>query len=189
MHENLKHIIIKHLTKKIKKYPHFQTVTINNSKHFRFHIQQYWRFQEVTSKSYYTLFQSSYQTILTLSGSYYQTTLYFGTSNNTNIFRELLANNTTNFYRFHIIIKQYWIIQRVVSKLNYSKIFFQSSYHTILTLSDSYYQTILNYSELILNIIHTFTELLSNNSIHFFESLNGQGKFSNGKFPSKKEKS
>ena len=29
------------------------------------------------------------------------------TSNNTEIFRELLANSTTNFFRFNIIIKRY----------------------------------------------------------------------------------
>ena len=38
---------------------------------FIFHIKQYWRFQEVTTKWYYTLFQSLYQTILTLSESYH----------------------------------------------------------------------------------------------------------------------
>ena len=62
MHENLKHTLIKHLTKKT--YLHFQTVTTNNSKHFfRFRIRQYWQFQGVTTKLYYTLFLSSYQTI------------------------------------------------------------------------------------------------------------------------------
>ena len=50
MHENLKHTVKKHLTKKIKKYLHFQTITINNSKHFRFHIKQYWHFYWVTPK-------------------------------------------------------------------------------------------------------------------------------------------
>ena len=142
------------------------------------------------------LFQSSYQTILTLSESYYQArgnTLsefiikhywhsegftpkqyytFFQISSNTDIFRELLANNTTHFSRAYI--KQYWHFQRVSFKLNYSKKFFQSSYHTILTLSESYYQTILTYLELISNSIHTFTELLPNSSKHFFESFNGQ---------------
>ena len=33
--------------------------------------------------------------------------------------------------------------------LNYSKKFFQISYHTIVTVSESYYQTILTYLELI----------------------------------------
>ena len=136
---------------KNKKYSQFQTINTSNSKHFfRFHIKQYWHFHWVTPKQYYTLFQ---------------------TSNNTDIFRELLVNNTTHFSR--VYIKQYWHFQRVPSKLNYSKNFFQSSYHTILTLSESYYQTILTYLELVSNSIHTFTELLPNNSKHFFESLNG----------------
>ena len=33
MYENLKHAVIKHLTKKFKKYSHFQTITTNNRKH------------------------------------------------------------------------------------------------------------------------------------------------------------
>ena len=32
MQENLKHTIIKHLAKKLKKYSHFQTITANNRK-------------------------------------------------------------------------------------------------------------------------------------------------------------
>ena len=57
MHENLKHTVAKHLTKKIKKYLHFQTVTTKNGKHFfRFHIKQYWQLQGLTTKLYYTLF-------------------------------------------------------------------------------------------------------------------------------------
>ena len=55
MHENLKHTVKKHLAKKIKKYSHFQTITTNNSKHFRFHIKQYWYFHWVIPKQYYTL--------------------------------------------------------------------------------------------------------------------------------------
>ena len=54
-------------------------------------------------------------------------------SNNTNIFRELLVNNTALFYR--VYVKQYWHFQREPSKLNYSKSF-QSSCHTILTLPE-----------------------------------------------------
>ena len=51
MHENLKHTVIKHLTKKIKKYSPFQTVTTNNSKQFfRFFIKPYLQFQGVTTK-------------------------------------------------------------------------------------------------------------------------------------------
>ena len=81
MHENLKHTVKSHLTKKIRKYSHFQTITTNNSKHFiRFHIKQYWHFHWVTPKQYYTLFQ---------------------TSNNTDVFRELLVNYTTCFSRVY----------------------------------------------------------------------------------------
>ena len=76
MHKNLKLYVKKHLAKKIKKYSHFQTITTNNSKHFRLHIKQYWYFHWVILKQYYTLFQ---------------------TSNNTGIFRGLLVNNTTRF--------------------------------------------------------------------------------------------
>ena len=83
---------------------------------FRFHIKLYWHFHWVTPKQYYTLFH---------------------TLNNTDIFRELLVNNTTYFSR--VYIKQYWHFQRVPSKLNYSKNSFQSTYHTIMTLSESYY--------------------------------------------------
>ena len=48
MYENLKHAVIKHLTKKFKKYSHFQTITTNNRN------------------------QISYQTILTFSESFFQ---------------------------------------------------------------------------------------------------------------------
>ena len=116
MHENLKHTVAKHLTKKIKKYLHFQTVTTKNGKHFfRFHIKQYWQLQGLTTKLYYTLFsvhikqyphfqsvtttqkqthfQSSYQILVTLWGSYSQTILH--------TFPD---------------IKQYWHFQRVADK-------------------------------------------------------------------------
>ena len=68
----------KKIIKKLKKYSHFQTITTNNSKQFfRFHIKQYWHFHGVAPKQYYILFQ---------------------TSNNTDIFRELLVRNCyTNF--------------------------------------------------------------------------------------------
>ena len=188
MHENIKHAVIKHLTKKIKTYSDFQTVTTNNSKHFfKFHIIQYWQFQGATTKWYYTLFLSSNQIIHTISESYYHTRIntfqefisnitdtfweflpnnnahfsryqtiltflesYWKTipltfadlislANNTDIIRELLTNNTTNFSIFHTISKQYWHFPRVLSKWSYSKNFFESSCHTILTLSESYY--------------------------------------------------
>ena len=58
-------------------------------------IKQYWHFQRVTGSQYYALFQ---------------------TTNNTDIFRELLTNNTTHF----------------------------AKHQKILTFSESYWQTILN---------------------------------------------
>ena len=76
IYENLKHKLKKHLAKKIKKYSHFQPITTNNSKYFRFHIKQYWHFHWVIPKQYCKLLQ---------------------TSNNTTIFRELLVNYTTRF--------------------------------------------------------------------------------------------
>ena len=42
-------------------------------------------------------------------------------SNNTDIFRELLANKTTNFFWFYIIIKQYWHFQRGTNKHSFSQ--------------------------------------------------------------------
>ena len=45
------------------------------------------------------------------------------TSNNIDIFRALLASNTTDFSR--VCIRQYWHFQRVSSKGNYSKKFFR----------------------------------------------------------------
>ena len=68
----------------------------------------------------------------------------FISSNNIDVFRELLANNTI-LYTLH---------------------------QAILKFSERYYQTILIYSELISNNIHT-SELLPNNSKCFFENLNG----------------
>ena len=90
-------------------------------------------------------------------------------------------------------MKQYWRFQRVPSKLNYSKNFFQSTCHTIMTLSESYYQTILTYSELISNSIHTFTELLPDNCtkntfLRVWMDTWTDKKFSNGKFSTKNEK-
>ena len=135
MHENLKHTLKQYLTKKFLKNSRIQTATTNNGKHFfRFHINQYWQFQEVATKWYYALFRSSYQTILTLLESYHETTVnifrvrikyhshfqgvtpkqyytLFQTSINTEIFRESLANNTTNFSK--ACTKQYWHFQRV----------------------------------------------------------------------------
>ena len=81
MHENLKQTVIKHLAKKIKMYSHFQKIGIIAN-----------------------MFQISYQTILILSWSYSQTILHTF-PDNTDIFRELLVNNTTRFSR--VYIKQY----------------------------------------------------------------------------------
>ena len=44
MHKNLKHTVIKHLAKKIKKDSHFQAITTNNDNHvsyqtIKFHIK------------------------------------------------------------------------------------------------------------------------------------------------------
>ena len=165
MHENLKHTLIKHLTKKIQKVSYFQSVTTNNRKHFfRFHINQYWQFQGGTTKWYYNFFQSSYETRLTFSESYLQTrvnTLFrvhikhywyfqgvtskqyytlFQTSNNTDISRKLLVNNITNFSRFHII-KQYWHFQRITEFLSSSTVI---SYNT-----DTFKELLPNYIELL----------------------------------------
>ena len=157
----------------------FRELLPNRSKHiFRVHIKQYWHFQGVTPKQYYTLFQTSKstdlsrelrQTILytfpeltsnktdffkrvtdkqyyTLFQSFYQVTgkqycTHFIPSNNTNIFRELLANNTANISRFHIIIKQYWHFQRATTKQYW---LIQSLFQVVFTVSQSYYQTIVN---------------------------------------------
>ena len=84
----------------------------------RFHIKQYWTFQGVTTKWYCTLFQSSYQWLLTLSESYHQirvNTFSEFISNITDSFRELLPNNITHISR----------------------------HQTIMTFSESYWQTIL----------------------------------------------
>ena len=108
-------------------------------------IKQYWHFQRVTGKQYNKLFQRLHLKTLTFSERYWQTILqtfsdFISLSTNRNIFRELLANNTTNFFRFYI--KQYWHFQRIPLKLNNSKNFF---------------------SEFISHNTDTFRELLPNN--------------------------
>ena len=88
------------------------------------------------------LFQSSYQTLLTVSGSYSQTILH--------IFPD---------------IKQYWYFHRVTAKQYYTLC--QSLNQTILTFSESYWQTILNtFPRFISNNNDTFRELLANNTTH-----------------------
>ena len=87
-------------------------------------------------------FQSSHQTILTLSASYYQTKLNTFSefiSNITGTLKELLPNSTTHFSR----------------------------HQAILTFSESW-QTILNtFPELQSNNAEIFRELLANNTTHF----------------------
>ena len=80
-------------------------------------IKQYWNFQRVTVKQYNTPFSEL-------------------TSNNTDISRELLANNTTHFSRAYI--KPYWHLQRATGKQYYT--LFQSLYQAILTFSESSFQ-------------------------------------------------
>ena len=173
MHENLKYAIKKNLAKKIKKYSHFQTISTNNSKHFfRFHIKQYWNFHWVTPKQCYTLFQ---------------------TSNNTDIFRELLVNNTTHFSR--VYIKQYWHFQRVPSKSNYRKIFFQSTYHTIMTFSHfqrvttKQYWLIQNSYQTVFTLSQSYYQTIVNTFLKVWMDTWTDKKFSNGKFSTKSKKS
>ena len=138
----------------------FREILLNDTTHFsRVYIKQYHTLRELLQNNATRI--SRNQTILPLSESLWQTFPDFlSLSNNTDIFRELLAKNTTHFSR--VYIKQYWHFQRVPSKLNYSKKVFQSSYQTILTDS-----------KLTSNSTHTFTELLPDNSKQFFESLTG----------------
>ena len=145
MHENLKYTVTKQLAKKKNSIHSFRPLlpTIGN------------------------MFQISHQTILTLSWSFSQTILHTFLD----IKQYWHFQRVTGEQYYRIYIKQCCYFQRVPSKWNYSKV--QSTYHTILTLSDSYYQTILTYSELISSSIHTSTELLLNNSKHFLEFLNG----------------
>ena len=98
----------------------------------------------MSGKQYCTFFQSWDQRILIFSESYWQTILHLFpelTSNNTDIFTELLASNAAIISRFHVIIKQYWHFQRVPGKQNY--VFFQSLYQAMLTFSDNFFQFLL----------------------------------------------
>ena len=98
------------------------------------------------SGTYYQMIgYHSYQAVLGLSKSYYQTrvnTFSVFISNITDTFRELLPNNTT-----HI-----------------------SKHQTILTFSESYWQTIQTFPDFISlsNNTDIFRELLSNNTAHLF---------------------
>ena len=129
------------------------------------------------SDNYYqqqqTIFQISYQTILALSWSCSQTILHtFPDIKQYWHFQRVTGKEL--LHQFPEFIKQCWPFQRVSSKLNYSKNFFQSTYHTIMTLSRSYYQAILTYSELISNsqYSHFHRVITKQNIKHFFESLN-----------------
>ena len=127
---------------------------------FRVYIKHYWHFEGVYPKQFYTLFKRS---------------------SNTDIFRELLANNTTHFSRAYI--KQHWQFQRVTGKQYYT--FPQSLYQAILTFLEGSFQIKLlqkvfsefvshnnDNLELISNRIHTFIGLLQNSSKYSFESFN-----------------
>ena len=132
----------------VKKYMH-ENLKHTVIKHTVIKIKRIHTFRQLLP-TIANIFQISYQTILTLLCSYSQTILHTFPG-----------------------IKQYWHFQRVPSKLNYSKYCFQSTCHTLMTLSESYCQIMLTYSEFMSNSIHPLTELLPNNSKHFFESLNG----------------
>ena len=106
-----------HLAKKLKKYSHFQTITINNNKHFfRFHIKQYWHIHWVTPKQYDTFPNiKQYWHFQRVSSklNYSKNNFLEYISHNNDTFRELLANNI-GFFRTHI--KQYSHFHRVITK-------------------------------------------------------------------------
>ena len=190
MHENVKYTVIKHLTKKQNSIHISQTSNTillsnntytfrellpNRSKHFQssyqtlltlsgsysqtlLHffpdIKQYWHFQRVTGKQYYTLSQSLHQTVLIFSKGYLKIILHTFpefVSNNNNIFKKLVARNTAHISRASI--KQHWHFQRVTGKQYYKRFHISYNYQVILKIL-SYYQTILTYSEFTSN---TFT--------------------------------
>ena len=99
MHENLKHTVIKHLAKNKKVFTLSDNYYHQYQTRFRFHIKQYWHFHGVTPKQYYILFQ---------------------TSNNTDIFRELLVNNTTEFISSNTGIFREFLPNKAMLKI-YSK--------------------------------------------------------------------
>ena len=125
---------------------------LRSQQNFQTHLKLSFLFtamSNISSKSFQDDWNQEWRTILQLLPDF--TSL----SNNTYVFRELQANNTTHFSRVYIkqyCTKQYWLIQ--------------SSYQTF-TLPQSYYQTIL--SALLKIWMDTWTDW----------------KFSNRKFPSK----
>ena len=82
MHENLMRSVINHLTKKIKKYAHFQTVTTNILPEFISNNTDL--FRELLANN-----TTNFPDFLSLS-------------NITDTFRELLAKNTTHYFRVYI---------------------------------------------------------------------------------------
>ena len=119
---------------------------------------------ESTGKQYYKPFQISchYQTILTFSKSFWLTilhTFWEFISNNTDIFRELLANNTAHLSKASI--KQYRHFPRVTGNHYYKTLKISNQYQTILTFSESYWQAIL----------HTFQEVIASNICIFREFI------------------
>ena len=84
-------------------------------------------------------------------------------SNNTNIFKKLLASSTAHISRASV--KQYWHFERVTGK-QYCKRF-QISYHykIILTFSKSYYQAVFTLSQSYYQtILNTFLRSLNGHS-------------------------
>ena len=119
-------------------------------------------------------FQSSYKTLLKLSGSYSKKISHAFlqlTSSTTDILRELLVENTR--YCSRVYIKQYWHFKRLPSKLNYNKNFFpEFILQNTSNLRKLLSQSIDLFRARISNSFHTLTDLLPNNSEHFFGSFN-----------------
>ena len=150
----------------------FRELLPNKSKCiFRVHIKHCWYFQGATPKKIPNTFPQL-------------------TSNTTDILRELLVKNTTHCSI--VYIKQCWHFQRVPSKLNFSKTFFQSLYHKILTLSKSYYHTILTYSELEYQTVFTrwrsYYQAIVNTFLRVSMNTWRDRIYSKRKFPRKSEK-
>ena len=102
-------------------------------------------------------------------------------SNNTNIFRELLPNKSTQFFRItgtlrKVLPNNTTQFSRHQVILTISKSYSQTIWHTsrhqvILTFSERYWQTILHtFSELTSNNTDIFSQLLANNTTHFFRA-------------------
>ena len=140
-------------------------------------IKQYWHFQRVTVKQYYTLLQSLHQVILAFS--------------------ELLANSVTHFSRAWV--KQHWHFQGVIGKQYYT--LFQSLYQAIVKsffrvhITQCWHfqrvKTILTYLELMSNSIHTFSyyQTVVNTFLRVSVDTRTDRKSLRRKFPSKSVKS